>query len=358
MLVLDVLWYLSALDIIYTAAKETPLSVLQFPARLTPVKGENVSIYCSIPLFRPNAWVAVYWRRNGQDGTLDSETDKRKIMTPFKQGSAEFHLLNVTFQDSGVYYCSVRDLKGMISNGNGTELIVHVPPTPVTIFCPSSPSFTLLCTTTRFFPKEFNLTWYKNDVEITSGINITERRNQEGLYQVFSVLKPVKSGSVYTCQVSHVSLGLPANDSCTVPGQGNGIRSSLYPIVYGCAAGGLIILLLVIIIKRCKLSRIEGTEISEDIPGQVEEQTVLGGEAGSPSYAVLNISTHRKTGKSRREDERTVYAQYKQETDVQVAYASPDFTASQKTAIREQKKRRAEYAEIKISKPIGESEIA
>ncbi|XP_067905929.1 tapasin-related protein-like isoform X4 [Heterodontus francisci] len=320
MLVLDVLWYLSALDIIYTAAKETPLSVLQFPARLTPVKGENVSIYCSIPLFRPNAWVAVYWRRNGQDGTLDSETDKRKIMTPFKQGSAEFHLLNVTFQDSGVYYCSVRDLKGMISNGNGTELIVHVPPTPVTIFCPSSPSFTLLCTTTRFFPKEFNLTWYKNDVEITSGINITERRNQEGLYQVFSVLKPVKSGSVYTCQVSHVSLGLPANDSCTVPGQ--------------------------------------GTEISEDIPGQVEEQTVLGGEAGSPSYAVLNISTHRKTGKSRREDERTVYAQYKQETDVQVAYASPDFTASQKTAIREQKKRRAEYAEIKISKPIGESEIA
>ncbi|XP_067853509.1 H-2 class I histocompatibility antigen, alpha chain-like isoform X1 [Heptranchias perlo] len=215
----DVLRYLSAVAIIctvLTVINGTALTVTQLPARLTPVKGTNVSMYCSVPRFDHNAMVDVYWRRSGQDGILDSSADKRKTFKPLKKGSAEFHLLNVGFQDSGIYYCSMRDWRGKISNGNGTELIVHVPPTPVKITRLLSPSLTLLCTTAAFFPEEFNLTWYQNGSEIKSGINTVQTRSEEGLYQVFSSLISVQSGTVYICRVSHASLPAPADDSYTV----------------------------------------------------------------------------------------------------------------------------------------------
>ncbi|XP_067853510.1 H-2 class I histocompatibility antigen, alpha chain-like isoform X2 [Heptranchias perlo] len=212
----DVLRYLSAVAIICTVINGTALTVTQLPARLTPVKGTNVSMYCSVPRFDHNAMVDVYWRRSGQDGILDSSADKRKTFKPLKKGSAEFHLLNVGFQDSGIYYCSMRDWRGKISNGNGTELIVHVPPTPVKITRLLSPSLTLLCTTAAFFPEEFNLTWYQNGSEIKSGINTVQTRSEEGLYQVFSSLISVQSGTVYICRVSHASLPAPADDSYTV----------------------------------------------------------------------------------------------------------------------------------------------
>ncbi|XP_078399065.1 natural cytotoxicity triggering receptor 3 ligand 1-like [Cetorhinus maximus] len=220
--------YLSVLGIIYiglcTVTEGSSLSVRQLPIRVTAVKRTNVSIYCSIPLFDHNTWVDVYWRRDGQEGILDLTADTTKIMTPFRQGSAELRLLKVNFQDSGVYYCSAR-VNGKISNGNGTELIVYVPPTPVKITRVSSTFLTLLCTTAGFFPKEFNLTWYKNNIEITSGMKITEIQNEGGLYQVSSLLNLPEAGSAYTCQVSHISLENPANDSYMVRSQGCARRS-------------------------------------------------------------------------------------------------------------------------------------
>ncbi|XP_067853508.1 CD276 antigen homolog [Heptranchias perlo] len=350
---LDVLLYLAVLAIICTVINGTALTVLQIPARLTPVKGANVSIYCSFPLFDRNALVDVYWRRAGQDGILDSSADKRKTFIPFKKGSAEFHLLNVGFQDSGIYYCSMRDWRGKISNGNGTELIVYVPPTPVKITRLLSPSLTLLCTTAAFFPEECNLTWYQNGSEIKSGINTVATRSEEGLYQVSSSLISVQSNTVYICRVSHASLPTAANASYTVrdPVLANRNNTFLYSLVSGCAAGGLIILVLVILVKRCNFVRTEDTEISEERPGHFEEQAVGGRKDGSPSYAAINFSGHRNIGKPRREEDRTVYAQTKQGTDCTLTYASLDRTGSQKMARRKQKENVAEYAAIRINKP-------
>ncbi|XP_067905925.1 uncharacterized protein [Heterodontus francisci] len=261
--VLNMLRYLLALGISYSATDGTIFPVTQFPARVTPVKGTNVSICCTFSLFDRKAWVDVHWWREDQNETLNATTEKNKIITSVKPGSAELHLVNVSFQDSGVYYCKARDWSGKISNGTGTELIVH--------------------------------------------------------------------------------------------GDGDGIL--FYALVSGCVGSGLIILLLVIFVKRWKLERSEGTEISEDIPGQFEEQILRRGKAGSLSYAALRFSGHREAGKTRREKDRTVYAQTKQGTDVNLTYASLDFPCSYKMARRKQKRRGVEYSEIKINKPSIEVEI-
>ncbi|XP_038662032.1 uncharacterized protein LOC119970986 isoform X2 [Scyliorhinus canicula] len=125
MSVLNVQWCFSVLGIVYGATGGTSLSVRQIPTLESPVKGANVSMYCSIPLFDHNTLVDVYWRRDSKEGTLQLSSDKRNIMIPFRQGSAELHLLNVSFQDSGVYYCSVRVFSKKVSSENGTELIVQ-----------------------------------------------------------------------------------------------------------------------------------------------------------------------------------------------------------------------------------------
>ncbi|GCC18891.1 hypothetical protein chiPu_0021735 [Chiloscyllium punctatum] len=82
-------------------------------------------MYCSIPIFGRNPAVDVYWQKGDQGKTLDLTADQRKIMLPFKQGSTELQLLNLHFQDSGIYYCSIRVSGRKILNGNGTRLIVH-----------------------------------------------------------------------------------------------------------------------------------------------------------------------------------------------------------------------------------------
>ncbi|XP_043563321.1 tapasin-related protein-like isoform X3 [Chiloscyllium plagiosum] len=270
MLALDLLNYLSTLGIIYIASDTvTPFSLHQVPQRVTGVKGENISINCSASLFMPNAMLDVYWWKKGQRSTFSMTREKTKIAMPFHQGSSEFRLINVSFQDSGVYYCGVKKGPGMMSNGTGTEVTIYVPPTPITITRLSSPFLKLLCTTASFFPEEFNLTWYENDRKITSGINTTKFQEKEGLHQVSSSLYPVEIGLVYTCQVSHVSLVDPANDSYLVSDQGDAV--------------------------------------AEEIDSRVEEQVIHKGKVEGPTYADLHFNEHRKMWKPRSEKEAVVY---------------------------------------------------
>ncbi|XP_043563378.1 uncharacterized protein LOC122558646 [Chiloscyllium plagiosum] len=189
--------------------------------------------------------------------------------------------------------------------------------------------------------------WYKNFSEITSGINIRKILNEEGLFQVSSELSLPERESVYTCQVSHVALSVPANISDKIPNHGNqdrtfsyalvfgcaaggimilvlGIvlkgcksdrttgnqdRTFSYALVFGCAAGGIMILVLGIVFKRCKLDRTTGNAIAEDMNSQFEEQINRDREAVSPIYAALHFSGEMKPAKLRTEQESFVYAQ-------------------------------------------------
>ncbi|XP_060693506.1 cell adhesion molecule-related/down-regulated by oncogenes-like [Hemiscyllium ocellatum] len=301
-------------------ANETPFSVTQVPTCLTEVEGMNVSMYCSIPLFRHNPAVDVYWQKSDQGKTLDLTADQTTIMLPFKQGSSELQLLNLHFQDSGIYYCSIRVSGRKIFNRNGTRLIVHVPPTPVKIVQLPAPTLTLHCTTAPFFPEEIYVIWYKNDILITSGINATKVWKEGSLFKVASVLNHLESGSVYMCQISHVALQLPACISYKI--QGNGNNNFPYVLVSGCAVGGLIILfpVVAILVKQRTSGKPEGTQITEDIPEQLETQT-------------------------------------KQSADVKLIYTSVEFTNPQKSEKNNQQKMEKEYAKIKINKPHRESQL-
>ncbi|XP_060693842.1 tyrosine-protein phosphatase non-receptor type substrate 1-like isoform X1 [Hemiscyllium ocellatum] len=347
-----VLWYISVVGS-YAVADGSFLQMFQFPARITSLKGANVSMNCSFTLFDPIARLDVSWRRRNREGTLKpTAADNRTVVIPLEQTATELHLLNVDVQDAGVYYCSVTDWQQKVSSGNGTELIVHVPPAPVKITQQSH--LTLLCTTVGFFPKEFNVTWYENETEIMSGINTTIQQNKEGLYQVSSYLSPVQNALMYTCEVSHVSLKVPAIDSYTVLYQAD---TGTFPkeLVGGCAVAGLLLLLLVTVVIHCKLDTMKGTGItpvnSRD-NSQFEEQRIQGGELGLLSYAALNFRQYKRSRKNRQKEDRTLYAQIKQGTDANLIYVSLDMTDLPKTATRE------DTTNMKINKPNRGSRIA
>ncbi|XP_043563379.1 HLA class II histocompatibility antigen, DR beta 5 chain-like [Chiloscyllium plagiosum] len=158
------------------------------------------------------------------------------------------------------YMVAKKELQnGLRRAKRGHEKTLVVPPAPVKITQQSH--FTLLCTTVGFFPKEFNITWYENKMEIMFGINTTIQQNKEGLYQVSSYLSPVQNALMYTCEVSHVSLKVPAIDSYTVLDQAD---TGTFPkeLVAGCAVAGLLLLMLVTVVIPCKLDTIKGTGIT------------------------------------------------------------------------------------------------
>ncbi|XP_062923414.1 uncharacterized protein LOC134356409 isoform X2 [Mobula hypostoma] len=204
---------LFVLQIVYTVADRASITVRQIPVKETKAEGANVSIYCTYLIFAQNAAVAVYWWKGGQEGYIDPTADRRISIITTEQGSAEFHIFDVRFWGSGIFYCGVRDWTGKISKGNGTNVIVHVPPAPLKITEVNAPSVALTCTTAAFFPKDYELIWYKNEIEITSGIHTTQMQNKEGLYLVSSSLNVIETWSVYTCQVFHESIKAPASES-------------------------------------------------------------------------------------------------------------------------------------------------
>ncbi|GCB63940.1 hypothetical protein scyTo_0009743 [Scyliorhinus torazame] len=257
-----------------------------------------------------------------------------------------FSVLGIVYGATGGTSLSVRQIPTR-------ESPVKVPPTPVKITLVPSHSLTLLCTTAGFFPEEFDLIWYRNNIKITSGMRTWKIKNEEGLYQVSSALTQLESTSFYSCGVSHSSLETPAYGNYTVRSRGNIHDKYLYLLVSGCLAGGLINLLLVILIMRWRSAKTEGTKITENFQDQFAEQIACGEQV---SYVALSYSEEGKSVMPRRVIE-PAHVQTKKCADVKLTYAALDFTDSQKRTKKEQKKIGMEYAEINIHNAIGEPNI-
>ncbi|XP_072135197.1 tapasin-related protein-like isoform X1 [Mobula birostris] len=341
----DLLQYFLVLQITYTVADRASFTVNQIPEQVTKAEGENVSIYCTYPIFAQNSLVDVYWRKGEQKQFIDATADRRMRIITSEQGSAEFHILGVSFGDSGIYYCSVSDWTRKFSNGNGTSVIVHVPPVPLKITEENSPSVALTCTTTAFFPKNYELIWYKNEMEITSGIHTTQKQNEEGLYLVSSSLNVTESWSVYTCQVFHESMRAPISEYYRIR---LGSRDKFILILTGAlAACGAIILVLLLLMRRCRVDRTEAAENDENLSRYLENQASEIQDIGSPSYADLDFRRDNKNKEVRSEAELT-NALIIQGTEDKLMYACVNLAASQKNARRVQKTHGTEYAGIKI----------
>ncbi|XP_062923418.1 tyrosine-protein phosphatase non-receptor type substrate 1-like isoform X2 [Mobula hypostoma] len=345
MQIFDLLQYLLVLQITYTVADRASFTVDQIPEQVTKTEGENVSIYCTYPIFAQNSLVDVYWRKGEQKQFIDATAERRMSIITSEQGSAELHILGVSFRDSGIYYCSVSDWTRKFSHGNGTSVIVHVPPAPLKITEENAPSVALTCTTAAFFPKNYELIWHKNEMEITSGIHTTQIQNEEGLYLVSSSLNVIESWSVYTCQVFHESMTAPISEYYRIR---LGTRDKFIFILTGAlAACGVIILALLLLIRRFRVDRTEAAENDETLSRYQENQASERQDAGSPSYADLNFKRDNKSKKVRSEAELT-NALIIQGTEDKLIYTCVDLAASQKNARRVQKTHETEYAGIKI----------
>ncbi|XP_067853654.1 immunoglobulin lambda-1 light chain-like [Heptranchias perlo] len=235
----------------------TSSKVDQFPKHVNVARGANVSLFCTFPLFQ-DAPDVVWWRQ-GENKFL--EPDNRKQFN-VKKGSGSFDVVNVNIEDTGMYYCKVKHQEKSIGDGAGSLITVYVPPTPLEI-APvegiSSASLKLECKTAAFYPEHLGISWRRDGVEIQTGIETVKNRTAKGLYEVSTFLEdvqPARSGVVYTCLVSHVSLVVPAGVSYTF--KGHSFSISLLMFVRLFLAFLVILALTGIIVDHVKMSSIEG----------------------------------------------------------------------------------------------------
>eukprot|EP00062_Callorhinchus_milii_P018858 gi/632972775/ref/XP_007902825.1/ PREDICTED: tyrosine-protein phosphatase non-receptor type substrate 1-like [Callorhinchus milii] len=358
---LSPLLYLCVLVIISTVFGDTSVKITQFPEYLTANRGTNITFYCGYPFSLHSSRIQVYWRKQGETTYLHTQEDSRKRFGVKSKGNRFFQFLDVNIQDAAVYHCELVLEGKKVGNGNGSRLIVYVPPTPLAIsrMDPErnlSVFLTLVCETAEFFPENLNLTWYKNGIEITTVNTITEQRNPGQLFKAHSYLEetqPVQSGDVYTCLVSHVSLQNPgiANYTVLLPhtGIGDWTNNLFAP---GCAGGACALLLIFILFAiGCRLKKRKGSGVipnETDCPGK---RTAMEADAERMVYATLDLTGSKKVGKPKHQEERTVYAQTKQGTSSnKVTYAALDLSGSKKTATLNHNDKNTEYAEIQMKK--------
>ncbi|XP_067853506.1 tyrosine-protein phosphatase non-receptor type substrate 1-like [Heptranchias perlo] len=342
------------LKISCTAAGNPSPTVKQAPDSAVR-SGGAVTLYCIYPIFTDKRPVKVHWWRDGEDGFLEESADSRIRFYFLNNGGAAFKLVSVRAEDAGLYYCRVIHLT--VLNGTGTKLVVYEPPTPLwmaatRIEIGSALHLTLVCKTAAFSPEDLNITWYKNGSEFVTGIEHFKRHNPAGLYEVTSYLnetEPVDNGTVYTCQVSHVSLQIPANISYTFYSLEH--DDLPYPLIFGCLGAGLIIFLTVIgIVKRRGTDK--KTEERHEPTKHIETDERL-------TYLTLNLTSTNKIAKPRRTEESTIYSETKQgSTENKMTYAALDFIGLKRTRTPIQKKEDAVYAQAQTKQDTSEAEAA
>ncbi|XP_007902827.2 tyrosine-protein phosphatase non-receptor type substrate 1-like [Callorhinchus milii] len=353
----DVFPCLSLMGIIFTVTGGTSMRVIQYPAERTAIRGANVTFGCKFADSQSGSDTTLYWWKRGEREYLHTRPDNRRIFD-YKT----FQILNLNFNDSGVYICAAVHKGKIAGNGTGTSLTVHVPPTPLKIFHrdserDSSKSLTLVCETAEFYPEDVTLTWNKDSNEVKTGIHFTKEKNSNGLYKVSSSMEEtesVQSGVIYTCVVSHVSLRIPAvavyavYESKTEDDESDG--QPHYALIAGGAAGGLVFLLLLIIIgKQCQLNKVKGPRRNQEGSSHYEEQMMHGAKNEPVAYDSLDFTSSKKTPRPKKQEERTVYTQTKQAAaGNKLTYASLDLHPSIKTEKPKSTVKNTQYAELHV----------
>ncbi|XP_072373769.1 tyrosine-protein phosphatase non-receptor type substrate 1-like [Scyliorhinus torazame] len=112
-------------------ADRASFSVSQAPEEVAVSRGGNVTFYCIFPIFKEQSWVRILWWKHGENQYLRSSAGKRKRFGKASKVSGFFQLLGATFEDAGIYHCSVIRQGLLGRNGTGSHLIVHVAAHPL-----------------------------------------------------------------------------------------------------------------------------------------------------------------------------------------------------------------------------------
>ncbi|XP_067906081.1 immunoglobulin lambda-1 light chain-like isoform X2 [Heterodontus francisci] len=316
MLATVVLQCLSVLGISFTGCSETSVKVTQLPESTSTNSGTNVSFHCTLPFFQDGPTVNVSWWKQGDNQYLSTGQDGRKVIGFKTKFSGFLQIINVSVQDSGVYYCTVTHRGKIVGNGTGSNLAVWVPPTPLKIKSQqpekdSSVSLTVLCMTSPFYPENISFTWYKDGTKTTTGINNVIEPNTDGLYEASSRLQEtqfVLPGTVYTCLVSHSSLQISAMATYIVTYPSTGDEITRYLLISASAGGGLVLsMLALIIVNRCLSKKNNGVQ-NDGARSNSPEQSMQGAADVMAPYAELEITNSLKAPRPKHQ-ERTTHAQ-------------------------------------------------
>ncbi|XP_072926679.1 tyrosine-protein phosphatase non-receptor type substrate 1-like isoform X1 [Hemitrygon akajei] len=351
------LLFLSLSRITCSDAEEASITVTQMPERQIIWMGRSIIFHCIIPLTYDQSRIEVRWRKQGENEYLQNEVTGRKRLVSKNKGGGYFELLNATIQDSGIYQCVVMRDGKTIGEGDGSDLKVCAAPTPLKFSSRalrnSSATLVLVCETAEFYPRELNITWYKNGAPATTDISTFKQENTEGLFKVSSFFQfPVSTsevnGTVCICLVQHISLRTPAIAIYTVPNSYRELDGKFKLIwASGCAIGGMAILILLIIAgKKCIFMNKSkhGDTDTADHEDLVEENKIL-------TYAAVDTRNSNQKWRQKGEDEAS-YAQVKQESVREgLTYATVKLSGSAKTEKLKTKSKDTEYAKLQSAKP-------
>ncbi|XP_043563425.1 uncharacterized protein LOC122558695 isoform X2 [Chiloscyllium plagiosum] len=268
------------LEMIWTAFCYSYFRVSQAPQHIIQNFGASVTVTCAFNIPPDDSEVDVLWWKLGDNTFLHPTSDARKRYFK-RKGQGTLQLLDVRLEDAGVYYCGVSQNRAAISNGTGTRLVVHSPPSTPTILSKmpdgsSDIDLHLVCETVDFYPEGITFNWYKNSSKIATGIKSTEYLTDAGLYRASSTLQesqPVQKDNAYICLVSHSTLQSP--------------KLSVY------------------------LESRSNSGPNQDMARQCEETMLEMTEENNMGYAALNLFSSEKRRTHRQQEECTQYAAIK-----------------------------------------------
>ncbi|KAM5151723.1 uncharacterized protein ACMZJ9_009969 [Mantella aurantiaca] len=196
------------------------------PSLHNAARHSQVLLPCSFRIEAPPIdpqFLAIIWYFNGEE--ILRFDSKEKVVgkglvfdeREARQGNASLTIQNVTIADHGTYRCVV-----IYSPERGQKeirLIIHVKP-EVRIEKKAlnrDGENELYCSISDFFPREVNVIWLRNNIQILNGSKMeTFLTNADETYRVNSsiILTPaqIQGHPSIACQVEHVSLQRPVQD--------------------------------------------------------------------------------------------------------------------------------------------------
>ncbi|XP_063819202.1 tyrosine-protein phosphatase non-receptor type substrate 1-like [Pseudophryne corroboree] len=194
--------------------------------------GEKMVIICNISGFRPKA-INIHWYIDKPRREPESDlSENEPLLQPVEVTSQAQHpvtkhgnVFNVTSQlsftpcildDGAMLVCEVQHRA--LQSVTRRECPIHVVARPKRSYITSWPQvpqagkpLTLTCIVEKFYPKMITITWLKNGQSLTNIIPLGPFPCENDYYTAWSqtdfLLTEDDDGAIFTCQISHSSLG-------------------------------------------------------------------------------------------------------------------------------------------------------
>ncbi|XP_068179795.1 uncharacterized protein [Antennarius striatus] len=136
------------------------------------MRGETATLSCHFKV--ESLKYGVQWFKMKPEKQLIANSSKQIVVK--KNQTSSLVIAEVTREDSGWYYCEVNVLQKDPEWGNGTELVVLVPPSTPKMYLqipgdPQNGQWVLLCLTWGFHPSKLTLTWTYRSAAVTAAID-------------------------------------------------------------------------------------------------------------------------------------------------------------------------------------------